>query len=214
MRLHGYWRSSAAYRVRIALNLKGLTVEHVPVHLRDNAQTSPHYLARNPQGLVPLLETDDGAALTQSLAIIEWLDETRPEPPLLPADPLGRARVRSLALSVAADVHPLGNLRVLRDLRARFGADQAAVDAWYRHWYGWGSTALETRLAREPETGRFCQGDAPGLADLCLVPHLYNCRRIGLDLGLCPTLSRIDAACLALPAFADAAPERQPDAEG
>lgn len=213
MRLHGYWRSSAAYRVRIALNLKGLMVEHAPVHLRDGAQSSPGHLALNPHGLVPVLETDEGAVLTQSLAIVEWLDETHPEPPLLPADPLGRARVRALALTVAADTHPFGNLRVLRDLKGRFGADQAAVDAWYRHWYGLGMAALETRLAREPETGRFCHGDAPGLADLCLVPQLYNARRMAMELNPYPTLTRIDAACLALPAFADAAPERQADAE-
>lgn len=213
MRLHGYWRSSAAYRVRIALNLKGVTVEHVPVDLRQNDQTAPPYLARNPSGLIPLLETEDGAVLFQSLAIIEWLEETTPEPPLLPSDALGRARVRALALSVAADTHPLGNLRVLRDLRSRFGADQAAVDDWYRHWYGAGCLALETRLARDPATGRFCHGDTPGLADLCLVPQLYNARRVALPLEPYPTLTRIEAACLALPAFADAAPERQADAD-
>jgi len=213
MRLHGYWRSSAAYRVRIALNLKGLTVEHIFRHLRHGEQSAPPYLSLNPQGLVPALETDEGAVLTQSLAIVEWLDETRPLPPLLPPDPLGRARVRALALSVAADIHPLGNLRVLRDLKTRFAADQPAIDDWYRHWSRLGLDALETRLAREPDTGRFCHGDMPGLADLCLIPQLYNARRFALDLAPWPTLTRIEAVCLALPAFADALPEAQPDAE-
>ncbi len=213
MRLWGYWRSSAAYRVRIALNLKGIAVEHAFRHLRHGEQTSSDHLAMNPQGLVPVLETDDGARLTQSLAIIEWLEEYRPEPPLLPADALGRARARSLALVVAADTHPFGNLRVLRDLRSRFSADQAAVDDWYRHWYGVGCGALEARLSAEVQTGRFCHGDAPTLPDLFLVPQLYNARRVGMDLTPYPTLTHIEAACLALPAFADAAPERQPDAE-
>lgn len=213
MILHGFWRSSAAYRVRIALNLKGLAYDNVFRHLRRGEQSSPDYLALNPHGLVPLLQTDEGATLSQSLAIAEWLDETYPEPPLLPRDGLGRARVRSLALSIAADIHPLGNLRVLKDLRDRFGADQAAVDAWYRHWCRVGFEPLETRLAAEPATGSFCHGDAPGLADLCLVPQLYNARRFGLDLGAYPTLVRIEAACQALAAFADAAPERQADAE-
>lgn len=213
MRLYGYWRSSAAYRVRIALNLKGIAVDHVSRDLRTNEQTAPDYLARNPQGLVPALELDDGRVLTQSLAICEWLDETQPSPPLLPGDPLGRQRVRSLALTVAADTHPHGNLRILRDLRSRFGASQEQVDDWYRHWYGLGLAALEARLADAPETGRFCHRDQPGLADLCLVPQLYNARRQGMDLAPYPTVVRIDGACRALPAFADAAPERQPDAD-
>lgn len=213
MRLHGYWRSSAAYRVRIALNLKGQAVEQVPQDLRINAQVSAEYLALNPQGLVPALVLDDGRVLTQSLAICEWLEETCPQPPLLPADPLGRQRVRSLALTVAADTHPHGNLRILRDLRERFGATQEQVDGWYRHWYGKGLEALEARLAGAPETGRFCHGDTPGLADLFLVPQLYNARRQGMDLSPYPTVVRIDAACLELSAFAGAAPERQPDAD-
>lgn len=213
MKLYGYWRSSAAYRVRIALNLKGVQVEHVQQHLVRNEQRAPDYLRLNPQGLVPALQLDNGTVLTQSAAICEWLEETRPEPPLLPADPLERARVRSLALTIAADTHPHGNLRILRALRERFDADQAQVDDWYRHWYGLGTDALETRLAREPQTGRFCHGDTPGLADVMLVPHLYNCRRQGMDIARWPTIQRIEAACQALPAFADAAPERQPDAE-
>ncbi len=213
MKLYDYFRSSAAYRVRIALNLKGVAPERAFVHLRRGAQRDAGYLDLNPEGLVPLLVTDDGAALTQSLAIIEWLEETHPSPPLLPAAPLERARVRALALAIACDIHPLNNLRVLKYLAGTLGADDAARDAWYAHWCAVGLQALEARLAREPATGRCCHGDAPTLADVCLVPQLANARRVDLDLSPFPTLLRIEAACLALPAFAAAAPSRQPDAE-
>lgn len=213
IRLHGYWRSSAAWRVRIALNLKGLDWTAVPVHLlRDGGeQRRPEYLALNPQGLIPALEID-GAVLTQSLAIIEYLDETVPAPPLLPRDAAGRARVRSLAQLVACDVHPLNNLRVLQYLTGPLGLDEARRDAWVRHWIDAGLAALEARLAREAGTGRFCHGDAPGLADCCLVPQLYNARRFGCALDALPTIRRIEAACGELDAFRLAAAEAQPDA--
>jgi maleylacetoacetate isomerase len=213
MKLYDYFRSSAAYRVRIALNLKGLAPERAFVHLRRGAQRGDDYLALNPQGLVPSLVTDGGDVLTQSLAIIEWLDETQPRPPLLPPDPAGRARVRSLALAIACDIHPLNNLRVLNYLTGTLGATEAQKNGWYRYWCDVGLEALETRLAREAATGSFCHGDVPGVADICLVPQLANARRVDLDLAPYPTLLRIEAACNALPAFADAAPARQPDAE-
>jgi maleylacetoacetate isomerase len=213
MKLYDYFRSSAAYRVRIALNLKGLAPERAFVHLRRGAQRGDDYLAVNPQGLVPSLVTDRGDVLTQSLAIIEWLDETAPQPPLLPTDAAGRARVRSLALAIACDIHPLNNLRVLNYLTGTLGATDAQKDGWYRYWCDVGLEAIETQLAREPATGTFCHGGAPTLADICLVPQLANARRVDLDLAPYPTLLRIEAACTALPAFANAAPARQPDAE-
>lgn len=215
MKLHTYFRSSAAYRVRIALNLKGLAPEQAFVHLRRGEQAKPPFADLNPEHLVPALEVDgpDGHhVLTQSLAIIEYLDETHPSPPLLPADPLGRARVRALALAVACDIHPLNNLRVLGRLKA-MGHSQEEVDDWYRHWIAVGLTALEAQLASDPRTGRFCHGDAPGLADILLVPQLANARRLACPVDGYPTLLRIDEACRALPAFAAAAPDRQPDAE-
>ena len=198
--LHTYWRSSAAWRVRIALALKGIAYDAVPVHLLRGGgeQRADAYRALNPQGLVPLLT--DG-------------DETRPEPPLLPRSAAGRARVRALAAVVACDVHPLNNLRVLQHLAAQFGADDAAKGAWMRRWIGDGFAALETMLARDPRTGTCCHGDAPTLADLCLVPQMFNARRFDVDLAPYPTLVRIDAHCSALAAFRDAAPDRQPDAE-
>lgn len=211
--LQGYFRSSAAWRVRIALNLKGLGFATVARHLRKREQAAPDYVAKNPQGLVPALEVPGQGVLTQSLAIIEWLEETKPLPPLLPADPWGRARVRSLAQIVACDIHPIQNLRVLAYLKHELGQEQPAIDAFARHWIEAGLAALEARLAREAETGRFCHGDAPGLADLCLVPQLGNARRFGVELSPYPTVLRIEAACTALPAFQDAAPDRQPDAE-
>jgi maleylacetoacetate isomerase len=213
MKLYDYFRSSAAYRVRIALNLKSLAPERAFVHLRRGAQRADSYLAVNPLGLVPSLVTDDGAVLTQSLAIIEWLDETHPQPPLLPADPVGRARVRALALAIACDIHPINNLRVLNYLTGTLGATEAQKNGWYRYWCDVGFEALETQLAREPATGAFCHGGAPTLADICLVPQLANARRVDLDLSPYPTLLRIEAACIALPAFAAAAPSKQPDAE-
>jgi maleylacetoacetate isomerase len=213
MKLYDYFRSSAAYRVRIALGLKGLAPERAFVHLRRGAQREDEYLALNPQGLVPSLVTDDGAVLTQSLAIVEWLDETHPQPPLLPADAAGRARVRALALAIACDIHPLNNLRVLNYLTGTLGVAEAQKDGWCRYWCDVGLEAVETQLARDAATGTFCHGTAPTLADICLVPQLANARRVGLDLAPYPTLLRIEAACLALPAFAAAAPSKQPDAE-
>ena len=213
MKLYDYFRSSAAYRVRIALNLKGLTPERVFVHLRRNAQRDDDYLALNPQGLVPALVGDDGAVLTQSLAIVEYLEETHPAPPLLPPGASARARVRALALAIACDIHPLDNLRVLRYLVQTMGVTEEQKDAWYKYWIDVGLEALERQLARDAATGRFCHGDAPTLADVCLVPQLANARRVAMDLAPYPTLTRIEAACLALPAFAAAAPARQPDAE-
>ena len=215
MKLHTYFRSSAAYRVRIALNLKGLAPDQAFVHLRRGEQAKPPFADLNPERLVPALEVDgpDGHhVLTQSLAIIEYLDETHPAPPLLPADPADRARVRALALAVACDLHPLNNLRVLGHLKA-MGHPQEEVDGWYRHWIAIGLTALEAQLAGDPRTGRFCHGDTPGLADVVLVPQMANARRFGCPLDAYPTLLRIDGACRALPAFAAAAPDRQPDAE-
>ena len=213
MQLYDYFRSSAAYRVRIALNLKGVAPERVFVHLRRDAQRADAYLALNPQGLVPTLVTDDGDVLTQSLAIIEWLDETHPAPALLPADAAARARVRSLALAIACEIHPLNNLRVLDYLTGTLGVTEAQKDGWYRYWCDVGLEAIEASLAREGAAGRFCHGDAPTLADVCLVPQLANARRFGVDLAVFPRLLAIDAACRELPAFADAAPDRQPDAE-
>ncbi|MFO1412499.1 MAG: maleylacetoacetate isomerase [Burkholderiales bacterium] len=213
MKLYDYFRSSAAYRVRIALNLKGLSPERAFVHLRKGAQRGDDYLAVNPQGLVPALVTDGGDVLTQSLAIIEYLDETQRDPPLLPADPAGRARVRSIALAIACDIHPIDNLRVLRYLLHTLGTSEAQKDAWYNYWIDVGLEALERRLAHEPGTGLCCHGDTPTLADICLVPQLANARRVNLDLSPYPTLLRIDAHCRALPAFAAAEPARQPDAE-
>ena len=213
MKLYDYFRSSAAYRVRIALNLKGVAPERAFVHLRRGAQHADDYLALNPQGLVPTLVTDNDEVLTQSLAIIEWLDEVYPEPPLLPSTAAERVRVRALALAIACDIHPLNNTRVLAYLTGTLGATDAQKDGWYRYWCDVGFEALETRLAREPATGAFCHGATPTIADICLVPQLANARRVDLDLTPYPTLLRIEAACLALPAFANAAPAKQPDAE-
>jgi len=210
MKLHGYFRSSASYRVRIALNLKGLEAEHLPHHLRKGEQRAPAYLALNPQGLVPTLEDAGGDVLIQSLAIIEWLDETHPEPPLLPKDALRRAQVRAFAQVLVCDTHPVQNLKVLARLR-ELGLPEDKVTAWA----GWanreGLSACEALVKHEP--GPFCFGPAPTLADLCLVPQLGNARRFGVDVGAFPRLLQAEAAAKALPAFADAAPERQPDAE-
>lgn len=213
MKLYDYFRSSAAYRVRIALALKGLAPERAFVHLRRGAQRADDYLRVNPQGLVPALELDDGTVLTQSLAIVEYLDETHPEPPLLPADAAGRARVRAIACAIACDIHPVNNLRVLEYLTGTLGQTPAVRDGWYRYWIDLGFEALEMQLARDRATGRYCHGDAPTLADVCLVPQVANARRMNVDLAPYPTLVRIDAALQALPAFAAAAPSRQPDAE-
>jgi len=213
MIFHGYFRSSAAWRCRIAFNLKGVAIEDTRyVHLRRLEQRGPDYLARNPQGLLPTLELDDGTALTQSLAIIEWLEETHPQPPLLPAEPVPRALVRGFAQAIACDIHPLQNLRVLEYLRKELGQTQAGIDAWCARWLGEGLDACEA-LAVRHRGGRFCFGNTPGLADICLVPQLASADRFGVDTSAMPRLREIGAACAKLPAFADAAPARQPDAE-
>jgi maleylacetoacetate isomerase/maleylpyruvate isomerase len=213
--LYGYWRSSAAYRVRIALNLKGLAYESRPVHLvRDGGeQHQQAYRALNPQELVPCL-VDGAQVLTQSMAIMEYLDETHPAPApaLLPPDAAGRARVRSLAQLLACDVHPLGNLRVLQYLGNELHADEAVRGSWSRHWIGEGFRALEAMLAGHAATGRFCHGDQPTLADACLVPQHYNALRWKLPMEEFPTIRRIVEACQALDAFKRAVPEAQPDA--
>jgi len=212
LKLYGYFRSSAAYRVRIALALKGLAYEYLAVHLRKGEQDAAEYRELNPNALVPTL-VDDRGTFTQSLAIIEYLDERHPEPPLLPHTPEARSRVRAIALAIACDIHPLDNLRVLRYLVRTLGTSEETKDAWYRHWIDVGLGALEAQLARDPATGEFCHGGIPTLADCCLVPQLANARRAGIPLEVYPTLTRIEANCNALPAFAAAAPERQPDAE-
>lgn len=213
MQLYTYFRSSAAYRVRIALNLKGLAYEAVPVHLVRSEENAPAYRALSPLGTVPALVTDDGAALTQSLAIVEYLDETHPQPPLLPADALGRARVRGLAQLVACDIHPVNNLRILNYLKQHFCANDQQKNAWYRHWVMEGLAAFEALLAASPDTGAFCHGDAPTLADCCLVPQVFNARRFDCPLDAMPTIRRITERCEQLPAFVAAAPQNQPDAE-
>lgn len=215
MKLYTYWRSSAAYRVRIALNLKAIVYESVYVSLVNEGgeQLKSDYAVINPQRLVPSLALDDGQILTQSLAIIEYLDEVVSGVALLPSDAIGRARVRALAQTVACDIHPLNNLRVLKQLEASLGADAAQKSSWYRHWIEQGFEALETLLATSPDTGTYCHGQTPGLADLCLVPQLYNARRFQVDLSAYPTLVRIDAACAELDAFLQAAPEAQGDAQ-
>ena len=215
MKLYTYFRSSAAYRVRIALNLKGLAYEAVPVHLLRGGgeQQQPAYRAVNPAALLPSLEDDSGATLTQSVAIIEYLDETHRAVPLLPSDPLGRARVRALALTVACDIHPLGNLRVLKYLVHELKVTDDAKAAWSRHWIGEGFGALEAMLAGSPDTGRFCHGDTPTLADCCLVPQVFNALRFDVDMTRFPVISRIHAACSELDAFSAAHPSRQPDSE-
>lgn len=214
MKLYSYFRSSASYRVRIALNLKGLAYETVPVHLlRDGGeQLTEAYRKLNPDGLVPALEVE-GAALQQSLAIIEYLEETHPQPPLLPQSPLDRAWVRGIALSIACDIHPINNLRVLRYLVRTLKVSEDDKNAWYRHWCEQGLAALETTLARDARVGTFCYGDSPTLADCCLVPQVANAQRLSCDLSGMPTIMRINEACLALDAFARAAPAVQPDAE-
>ena len=213
MKLYTYFRSSAAYRVRIALALKGLTPQMIPVHLLRNGgeQSTPEYLALNQQGLVPVLD-DEGVLITQSLAICEYLDEILPSPPLLPVNAAERARVRALALAIACEIHPLNNLRVLNYLTGTLGLSEAQKIAWYHYWIRLGFSALEAQLANEPATGAFCHGNAPTLADIFLVPQCANARRFDLDLSAFPTLLRIDAHCRELPAFIAAAPQNQPDA--
>lgn len=213
--LYGYWRSSAAYRVRIALNLKGLAYRHVPVHLvRDGGeQHGQAYQALNPQGLVPLLVDDEngGVPIAQSLAIIEYLEEIFPVPSILPADPVARAQVRALALHLACDVHPLNNLRVLQYLSRELGVDDAAKNAWYRHWVAGGLAAVEQGLAAYGDT--FSLGTRPGYLEACLVPQVYNARRFDCDLDAYPRILALTARCEALEAFRHAAPDAQPDAQ-
>lgn len=216
MKLYTYFRSSAAYRVRIALNVKGIAYDSIPVHLLQDGgqQLLPAYRAVNPSALVPALD-DDGAILTQSLAMLEYLDETRPAVPLLPGDALGRARVRALALAIACDAHPLTNLRVLKYLKNTLGLSDEAKQEWYRHWMAEGLAAVEALLVQgDPAgTGLFCHGDSPTMADCCLVPQVFNAQRFAIDLAPYPRVARIHAHCAGLPAFAAAHPARQPDAE-
>lgn len=214
MKLYSYFRSSAAYRVRIALNLKGLAYETVPVHLlkEGGQQFSPEYRALNPIALVPTL-IDGDFVLTQSLSILEYLEETYPLPALLPSGAQDRARVRAIAQTIACDIHPLNNLRVLRYLKHELKADEEARNAWYRHWVSQGLAAVEKMLAGGARTGRYCHGDEPSLADACLVPQVANARRLDCDLSALPVIVRIDAACARLAAFEQASPARQPDAE-
>ncbi len=218
MQLYSYFRSSAAYRVRIALNLKHIAYTIVPVHLVKNGgeQLAPAYRQLHPDALVPVLidDTSDGkVVLTQSLAIIEYLEETRALPPLLPKAPSARAYVRAIALGIACDIHPINNLRVLRYLKHELGVPDDAKDAWYRHWCEQGLAAIERRLVSEGHAGDFCHGDAPTLADCALVPQVFNAQRFNCDLTAMPTIMRINANCLATKAFALAAPALQPDAE-
>jgi maleylacetoacetate isomerase len=214
MKLYTYFRSSAAYRVRIALNLKGLPYEAVPVHLvrHGGEQLTATYRAINPSALVPSLQDED-ATITQSMAILEYLEETHPEVPLLPSTPLARARVRELAQMVACDIHPVNNLRILRYLVRTLGIGDEAKNEWYRHWVREGFGALEAQLARDSAPGRFCHGDSPTIADCFLVPQVYNASRFDIDMAPYPRIAAIDAACAQLPAFQAAHPARQPDAE-
>jgi maleylacetoacetate isomerase len=213
MELYSYFRSSASFRVRIALALKGLPYDYKPVHLVRGEQLAPEFGAVSPQSLVPVL-VDQGAPLNQSLAIIEYLDEVHPQPPLLPADALGRARVRALALEIACEIHPLDNLRVLRYLVKQLGVDEQAKNAWYRHWVEQGLAEVERHLAGDPRTGRCCHGDAPTLADCTLVPQIFNAQRFDCRLDHVPTVMKVFDHCMSLPAFQAAQPSACPDAEG
>lgn len=213
MRLHGYFRSSSAYRCRIAFNLKGLAYDFAPVHLKSGAQKSAEYEALNPQKLVPTLETEEGARLIQSLAIMEWLDETHPEPPLLSSDPLTRARERGFAQVIACEIHPLQNLRVLQYLTGALGVDEAAKAAWLSRWLKDGLAACEGLLAQRDKATAFCYGDAPGLADICLVPQVFSAERFDVDISDLPRVREIYQRCAALPEFERAHPRNQPDFE-
>lgn len=212
LRLHNFFRSSTSTRLRAALNLKGVDYDYIAYVLRKGETRTPQFLALNPQGLVPALERGDGKVLTQSLAIIEWLEETCPEPPLLPTDPEGRARVRALAYMIACEVHPLNNLRVLGYLAERFGADEVGQKEWFTHWVATTFDALETTLARDAETGAFCHGDTPGLADVCLYAQVWNNKRFDIDTAKWPTIAGIFDRLDAIADFRDAAPPNQPDA--
>jgi maleylpyruvate isomerase len=210
MILYGYGLSSASYRVRIALALKSLQYSSILKNLRAGEHRLSEFLRINVQGFVPALALDDGAVLTQSVAIIEYLDEIHPNPPLLPSEPLGRARVRALTQAITCDIHPLNNLRVLRYLEEKLNLDKQTRDLWYRHWVQVGFDALERWLVRDPATGRFCHGDSPTLADICLVPQVFNARRFAVDMNSFPRILAIEAACKELPAFRTAAPETPP----
>jgi maleylacetoacetate isomerase len=212
MKHYGFFRSSAAFRLRIALNLKGLAAEHVLVNFAKQEQLGADYKSVNPQARVPSLALDDGTVLIQSLAIIEYLEETHPNPPLLPKDAKGRARVRGLANLIACDIHPLNNISVLNYLRDHLKADEASRNAWYRHWVAQGFTAFEALLKDSSDTGNFCHGGAPGLADVCLVPQVFNAQRYECPLGGYPTLMRVFEACMKLAAFDKAQPMKQPEA--
>lgn len=218
MKLYSYFRSSASYRVRIALNLKGLSYDVVPVHLLKNGgeQFTADYRQLNPDALVPALiddSTQNAVVLTQSLAIIEYLEEMHSEPPLLPSDAVDRAYVRGIALSIACDIHPLNNLRVLRYLVRNLKISEDDKNAWYRHWCEQGLAAVEATLAKDSRAGNFCYGDAPTLADCCLIPQIANAQRVNCNLSAMPTIMRINETCLTLEAFKQAAPARQVDAE-
>lgn len=212
LRLHNFFGSSASTRLRAALNLKGLDWAYVGHHLPSGALREAGFLALNPQGLVPALELEDGTVLAQSLAIMEWLDETHPAPPLLPADPLARARMRALGYMIAVEIHPLNNSRVLKFLATDFAADEAGLAHWFRHWVGTTFAPLEQLLASRPETGPYCHGETPGLADCCLYAQIWRNRAFGVDLTPYPTIAGIYDALDALPAFSAAAPPNQPDA--
>ena len=212
MKLYTYFRSSAAFRVRIALNLKGLAYEPVFVHLAKGQHREGQYAEVNAQALLPTLELDDGTRLVQSLAIIEWLDEKHPSPPLIPKDSLARARVRSISYLIACEIHPLNNLRVLQHLKRALGQTQEQIDDWYRHWIADGLAKLEADLARGG-SGKYCQGDAPTMADCCLVPQIFNAKRYNSDLKPYPTTMRVFENCMKLEAFDRAQPSKQPDAE-
>lgn len=212
LKLHNFFRSSTSTRLRVALNLKGLDYDYVPYSLRDGETRTPEYLAINPQGLVPTLEKNDGSFLTQSLAIIEWLEETHPEPPLLPKDPDERARVRALSYMIACEIHPLNNLRVLFRLTDQFGADESAQKEWFSHWVTLTFDTIEAALSTSTQTGIFCHGDTPTIADICLFAQVWNNRRFSIPLEPWPTISRISSALDALPEFQNAAPPNQPDA--
>jgi maleylacetoacetate isomerase len=211
VKLYTYFRSSAAFRVRIALNLKGLAYEPIFIHLAKGEHRKPEYSGVYPQGLLPTL-VDDGAALSQSLAIMEYLDETHPEPPLLPKDALGRARVRSLSLLVACEIHPLNNLRTLQYLKRHLGQNEEQINSWYRHWVADGLLKLEADLSKAG-TGKFCHGERPTMADCCLVPQIFNAKRYNSDLTAFPSVMRVFDACMKLEAFERAQPAKQPDAE-
>ncbi len=212
MKLYTYFRSSASFRVRIALHLKGLTYEPVFVHLAKGEHRQPQYTKVNAQALVPTLELDDGTRLTQSLAIMEWLEERHSTPALLPRDALGRSRVRAISDLIACEIHPLNNLRVLQHLKRALGQSQDQIDTWYRHWIADGLQKLEAELAA-PGTGKFCHGDSPTLADCCLVPQIFNAKRYESDLAPYPKTMRVFDNCMKLEAFDRAQPSKQPDAE-